>query len=939
MRNGYSSCRGWMFLWVVVFSLPVVFVLPTAADSIDQDFELASKLVDNGFPDYADKVVQNVLRLHPDQKDRAKLIQAQILISRRKFADAEEIVKTMGASNPKAQAISLALAKGYYTMGELAKAKQLYDDFFKQYEGKVPTDPDLLRFYQDSAFQFGQMLEMAGDKAGAVKAYGLVLATNPDKNISRRIMAKQAELDVQLAAAGPAEKREAYLNDAKKLCDNIQWGGLDIWFGQSIITLAHIQMVREDTAGAQKVIKNNLDILKEIDKYIQEQELPMSESPMAGARFLLGQLLQQDAELMEKQSRKDEAIQAYGKALSEFYNVFAKYGDSEWGPQAGVRAQTIKNRLQDKYGKKVNVELGAFQDKAAESQFKLARNLFMQKQYKPAADEYLKILSQFPETDSSAGALANLALSYANLNDTQMVKVVCGYTAERFAGKDPDAVALLMVGKYYFDKKDRPSYTYIYDLYLANFPKHERAAAILFSLANLHKQAGDNSTAEKYYQRIIANYPNDQFYPKALSQMAWGYFLASNYPAAAKAFPQFINVAQPGPEKAQAQFALAESLRQGNQYGLSLVEYEKLIQWLAPKQNPYATSDADVKRNRDILEKAVFQRASCYSRIKEPAEALPENRQKAIKAYEQFIALFPQSPLAPKAMNGKGTVLLELGQFDQAAKTFDELAVKYPQSDEGKSALFSLVRSAMEIKQYAQGQAAFEKMLTGGGMYSADKFARIGQMMIDAQLYPDAIKAFSRAVSSGSDDRTILELSYYGLGRAYYEQKDYPNSIKALEELMAKYPKSGLFYDAKFTLGGAYRQVGSLSNAVAALSDVFRYADKPALIHKASYDLGLTQKQLDQKEAALASFLRVALLADPNDSELRPLVEKSLMEAIPVAIELGKYQDAQDACDQYMKLFPSGDGIEAVRKWKADIRVKSTVGVSDQPAAVPAAQP
>jgi len=134
-------------------------------------------------------------------------------------------------------------------------------------------------------------------------------------------------------------------------------------------------------------------------------------------------------------------------------------------------------------------------------------------------------------------------------------------------------------------------------------------------------------------------------------------------------------------------------------------------------------------------------------------------------------------------------------------------------------------------------------------------------------------------------------------------------------------------------LGGAYRLIGSLINAVAAGSDVFRYADKPALIHKASYNLGLTQKDLGQKEAALASFLRVALLADPSDPELRPLVEQSLVGAIPLALELGKYQDAQDACDQYMKSFPSGDSIEAVRKWKAETRMKATTGAPAQPVA------
>ena len=91
MRNGYSSGRVLFF-----FAIAGLLLLPCfssfAADGVDQDFEFASKLIDYGFPDFADKVVQNVLRLHPDMKDRAKLIQAQILISRRKFTEAEEIV-------------------------------------------------------------------------------------------------------------------------------------------------------------------------------------------------------------------------------------------------------------------------------------------------------------------------------------------------------------------------------------------------------------------------------------------------------------------------------------------------------------------------------------------------------------------------------------------------------------------------------------------------------------------------------------------------------------------------------------------------------------------------------------------------------------------------------------------------------------------------------
>ncbi|MFH0953332.1 MAG: tetratricopeptide repeat protein [Verrucomicrobiota bacterium] len=919
-----------VFLAAAVFSW---FPPCAAADQLDDEFRFASGLIELGFPDYADKVVQQVLRLHPDQKDRAKLIQAEILISRRKFADAEAIVKTMPSDSPKAQAITLVLAKGYHLMGDTEKAKQLYNDFFKLYEGRTPTDPDLLRFYQDSAYQFGQMLEAAGDKAGAVKAYGRILATKPDRNTMRRIQADQAELYVKIAADSP-DQREMFLGEAKKLCDAIQWGGMDIWFGQSIMTLAHMEMVRGNKDAAAKVLQGNMDILKEIDTYLKDQGLPLSVSPMAGARFLLGQLYQQQAESLAKiQNQRDAAVASYGKALAEFINVFAKYADSDWGPQAGVRAQQIKATLEQQYGKKVNWELGAFSTQAAEAQFRLADNLFRQKQYKSAIDEYLKNLNQFPETEATPPALANVALSYTELGDKLMVKMVSEYLGERFAGKEGAALALLGIGKAYFDRKDEPMYVYEYETYLKHFPKHNRAAAILFILAGMRKQAGDLAGAAKYYQQIVEKYPKDQYYPKALSQMAWGYYASSNWEGAIKGFISYVAEAQPGPDKAQGQFALADSYRRLDKLPEALAEYEKLIQWLAPKETPFSTSAADAQKNADVLERAAFQRGYCLARMKQPPEAVPGYRTNAIKAYDQFLALFPQSRLAPEALNGKGTAQLELGQFDAAAKTFDEVAARYPQSDQGRNALFSLVRSAMEIKQYDQARSAFAKMMTSPGTYTADQFVRLGQMMLDAGQYAEAAQAFQQ-VTASSQERNQLERSLYGVGKAQFELKNYIESIRSLEDLMGRYPKSGLFYDAKFTLGNAYREVGDTTNALLALGDVMKYADKPVLINQASYELGLIQKQQGDNTGALASFLRVALLADPKKPELRPYIEKSILEGIKLAMDMLRYQDVQDLCDQYLKVFPDSDKIETIRKYKADAKMKAT---ASPPPAQPAA--
>lgn len=896
--------------------------------NLDQEFEFASGLVNWGFPDFAEKVVQNILRLHPDQKDRARMIQAEILIGRRKFDDAEKVIQEMGMESPKAQAIALALARTYYAIGEMDKARGLYSEFFKRYEGRTPTDPDLLRFYQEACYQFGMMLENSGDLLGAIKAYGRILDTQAERGTKRRIQAKQAELYVK-AAAEDAAKRDSYLNEAKKLCETIQWGGIDIWFGHSLITLAHVELVKGDRAAAEKVITSNLDILKGIDEALKEQGESLSVSPMAGARFLLGEIFQASAEQMEKRGAAPaDIIAMYGKALSEFYNVFVKYADSDWGQPAGVKAGNIKSLLESRYNKVVKIDLGTKAQQAAAGYFKLPDTLFRQKKYQEAINEYLKVLNQFPETDHTGIALGNMMEAYAELNDTFMVKLLMGYAAERFAGREDVALALLRVGKYYFDKNNEPMYMLAYETYLEKFPKHDRAGSILYVLAGIKKKQGDEAAANGYLERIVKNYPNDPNYAKALSMMAWGYYAATNLEKAVEGFRIYIKEAQPSPVRAQAQAALADSLRQLGRYMEAAAEYEVLIQWLAPKNNPYGTSAEDVAKNQKLLERAVFQRAACYARVSEPPEVVADARARAIRAYDQFLALYPNSELAPTAMSGKGAVLLAMGQHDAAAKTYDELAAKYPNSDEGRGALYALAKSAMEIKLYDQARVALDKMLANTQAYTPDQFTRIGQLMFDAKLYPEAIKAFTQ-VRGSTEDRALLERALYGLGQSYYELKEYAKAIEALDEMMKRYPKSGLFYQAKFTLGRAYRETGRPAEAIAALTDVFKYADTPVLLNQASYDLGLIQKQQGDLPGALASFLRVGLLADPENPELRPLVEKSLLESMNIGMQIGRYEDVGDSCDLYLKLFPNSAEVASVRELKAQARMKAVQAAAE----------
>ena len=78
----------------------------------------------------------------------------------------------------------------------------------------------------------------------------------------------------------------------------------------------------------------------------------------------------------------------------------------------------------------------------------------------------------------------------------------------------------------------------------------------------------------------------------------------------------------------------------------------------------------------------------------------------------------------------------------------------------------------------------------------------------------------------------------------------------------------------------------------------------------------------NDKMGALASYQRVALLGDPNKAEQRPLIEEAILKAMTTAMELGRYQDVVESCDQYLKLFPTSERIVEVRRVRGEANLK-----------------
>jgi TolA-binding protein len=911
-----SVCCGAFLLVSAAFLFPAT---AAAADEVDQEFTFASGLIDLGFSDLAKRVVDEVLRLHPEEQDRATRIQGEILIAQRKFPEAEALLQQMPADNPQRHALQLRIANGYFRIGETEQAQRLYDAFFGLYRDRIPTDPDLLRFYQDAAYQYGQMQERLGNRRAAAEAYErLIKAGMDDDGAKRRLQMDLARLFLQLGRESSGSEQSDFLNRAYSLCEDVQWGGYDLWFGQSIGLMANIELARGNPEAARSLLQGYMEDLTAIDQLLREQNVPAALSPVASARFLLGELYERQVnELRSQNAPERDILQAIQKALTEFYNVFGKYGTSEWGAEAGSRGRALVAMLDKDYGRKVNIDFGEHAAEAAAAQYAAADDLYRQRKYDEAVEAYLLILNAFPEDEPSKRALANLLMCYAQMDDAVYARMMSAYLAERFAGETMAANALLLASRVFMERQNTEMTEQLFADFLRGFPQHERAPMLLFDMARRADQQGDTAAAAGSYEQLLSQYPEDRFALLAMLELGKKAYDRGEFAAAAEQYGAYVGASRPGHDRVRGQFLLAESLQKDGQFLQAVQAYGQLLNWTGDEDGPDNARAEDREKNAAMAERALFFVGYCFGRISQPADRLDAFRQRAVKAYDQFLQQYADSDLAPAAMRDKGAMQLALGDNQVAAQTFELLAERYPDSEEGRSALFALVNSALEVGKVEIAQGAFRRMMASPETFSAEEFTRVGQLMLDAGLYDDVIPAYEQVVAT-TDQRQMLELALFGLGTAYQQQGRHAEAVQQLSDLLERFPNSAYYFRARFLLAQSATAMEAYDQAQTALADILRLSDDNVLNQRAQFQLGLLQRQRGEPQQALATFQRITLLQDPGVEALRPIIEDSYVASVELMQELELFADVQDLVDQFETDFGSSPELGRMRQARTE---------------------
>jgi len=902
---------------------------------IDSEIEFAASLVRWGFPDYAEKVMTRLLVDHPEAKARAASIKIQSLTARGKFDEAEKLIKEMPPDSIETLSMTLALGDAYYAWNKLGNAKQCYESFFKKYPNGPPKE--VAKLYSESAYKYAQMLALKGDNKGALEAYRYVLMGQPDADIERQVKTEMAEFLLKVGTSSPPAERKALFEEATKLCTDIQWKGTDLFFGKSVVIMAHMKLVDGDPTGAVKVIDGYMDMLQQIDVNLKQEKISLKFSPMAECRFLLATIAEDEGRAMiDDPAKLPEAKKRLSTALTHYYTIFGKYPMSSWAPESGKRAEALVAFLEAKLGTKIprpNVDRKSMR----EAQIKDAKQLFSDNNFKDAAEKYLELLNLFPEESVSLSALTDLATCYINEQDDLYAQMVTGYLAERF-GRNPTLSkeagdALLRIAGVYEGAGNMARVNQIYQDFIKYFPTHEKVSFIIFRFGDFKVREEKYGEALDYFKQMIVKYPKARQYPDALSRAALCETKLGAYSNAVGYLIQYAAELSPGAEKVSATFRIGDTYRLSEQYVPAINEYGRVVKYCTEEASLYSPTAEDVTRNRKLQELALYFKAVCYTRLKKPEDKLPLFQTKAIEGFDSLLKDFPKSEMAPMALSVMGTLLYIQNKPDAANQAYERLKRDFPTSDQASNIVFAQGDSLLKLGKPEEAIKVFGQMFNNPKGFTPYQFMKVAVTMGEAKQYETAIKAYEQVRTT--TDSNLWQVATLGMCESYAAVSNYAATIQPLEDVIAKFPKSKSILNAYFLLSRAYadkaakesdpeRKQIEFNNAIKASNKAKKLMD-PDMRPRTEIDIAAIQILQGKKDDAIASYSRLLLMGDPNKAVQRPFIEKAFEGLVPLLLEkkeTASFQEVIDYCAFYLKYFPTGTYVEDARKWRGQMQMK-----------------
>jgi len=365
--------------------------------------------------------------------------------------------------------------------------------------------------------------------------------------------------------------------------------------------------------------------------------------------------------------------------------------------------------------------------------------------------------------------------------------------------------------------------------------------------------------AEERYNYFLNTKPSLNTYESGIVfyNLAYSEFKQQNYQEAISSFERFISNAQSSEinRKVDAQLRIADAYFILNDYWKAMQFYNKVI----------AT-------NKEDLDYATYQKALCYGLVR-------KNNTK-VEVLNSFNQKFPRSRYRDDAYFQLGSTLANLGQNEQALKSFQKLVSTFPGS---KYITKTLLKEGLIHYNLGQNQKAINTYKSLVESYpesqeSLQAIKNLEQIYIDlgrVNDYAKWVKKFDFISYSDED----LARGIYSAAEQKYQQREFAEAGPLFKKYLSAYPRGTESLSAHFFAAQSFDATGNKIEAINSYREVLNRETNQYTVKSAEK---LSIIYLESKEYNSALPILLILNEEATQPELLKFAQSNIMKVYTV---------------------------------------------------------
>jgi TolA-binding protein len=291
-----------------------------------------------------------------------------------------------------------------------------------------------------------------------------------------------------------------------------------------------------------------------------------------------------------------------------------------------------------------------------------------------------------------------------------------------------------------------------------------------------------------HFNRVIADFPQSSYTPKAYLLRGWCQWLEGSYAASQGSFRLAAERLPTGPDQAVAQFKLGDTYLYQKDYSNALAQFQMVL----------SNYSGVAEIRAQLLDQALYQmlRASI---------ALGDLRS-AESAFRKLVEWFPESYYSDRSMLLLGQALNRVNQPARAREVFAQLVQRFPQSPLALEARLAMARTFAQESRWVEALEQYNAWAADDAARRQLPAAEFDRAWVHyrAGRETNALELFTRFVQDFTT-HPLAPRAQYWVANYYFRHNDLTNAETHFQRLFqtTNWPRSELTYQAQLMAGRA----------------------------------------------------------------------------------------------------------------------------------------